>query len=650
MPAAAAASRDRIHLGWKSHAALALCVIALQVALARYFLDFHAVFGAQPLRGDDFDVHIGQVNRVVEGLLHWGHSWVYDPKLLAGQPEGTIFDADNKAWELWTFAWLKLGVPQSVAFNSFVLFWQLLAPGVVYLAARLFRLGAFASLVASAMASSLWFFDSFAHWVWWIGMTSYAAASVFWLLPLALFHRFMESRRASQAVGCGLLLGIAHLLHPYSFFMLAPPFALLYLRTRTTLARRDHVAVLGIVLATLAINAYWLLNAWRHWRYVQNSAYFGQTGLRYLVADFFSVLLNPTDTGVIGTRTGFRFLFLAMAAAALVIWRRARDPRYAPLATALFALLAFAYLGAYFPYAGQVQPYRHVLPAAYAATIPAAFACEWLLAQRILARATRGAKTLAGILALVALQHLASDVLYFMPSLVPEVPVLIDGTPSPITAYGYLSHFRSPPQHFSFALPRDPGVESQYDSMVDWTRAHVSAGQRVLVDSAVLGERIAWQTDVEVIGGFRERNIAHARANMFRRFAGQELSEQTLGAYLAIFAIDFVIVHRDRPDLARATDSLESLGVIHGWHVYKSRLPVTRFLRGGGELRASTNQLEVSASDPTQELLLSYHFHEALRCQPGCALLDLQVPFDDVGFLLIPAPHPARFTIRNVYP
>ena len=45
---------------------------------------------------------------------------------------------------------------------------------------------------------------------------------------------------------------------------------------------------------------------------------------------------------------------------------------------------------------------------------------------------------------------------------------------------------------------------------------------RVLVDSTVLGERIAWKTDIEVMGGFLERNTDHAYANFFRRYAKRQ--------------------------------------------------------------------------------------------------------------------------------
>src|SRR5262249_7495015 len=151
-----------------------------------------AVLSKVPLQGDDFDLHIGQTYRVLQGLDGWGKGWVYDVQLLAGQPEGTIFDADNKGCELFTFALWKLGVDKATAFNLFVWLCSALAPLLVFAAARVFGFSAWASLLSAALGSALWFFDSFCHWVWFVGMFSYGLASYLALLPLAFFHRFCE--------------------------------------------------------------------------------------------------------------------------------------------------------------------------------------------------------------------------------------------------------------------------------------------------------------------------------------------------------------------------------------------------------------------------------------------------------------------------
>src|SRR5262245_54373973 len=87
---------------WVLPAVLAIALVALHVGLTLHFVPLRGAFGGEFLYGDDFDLHIGQISRVVEGLRDYGQSWVYDVKLLAGQPEGTISDSGSKGWELWT--------------------------------------------------------------------------------------------------------------------------------------------------------------------------------------------------------------------------------------------------------------------------------------------------------------------------------------------------------------------------------------------------------------------------------------------------------------------------------------------------------------------------------------------------------------------
>src|SRR5690606_1450831 len=75
--------------------ALAAAVVFLgPVALLGYFGGARLLTNT-PAAGFDFDTHISQVWRVLEGLQGHGRTWVYDVQHLAGHPNGTIFDADN---------------------------------------------------------------------------------------------------------------------------------------------------------------------------------------------------------------------------------------------------------------------------------------------------------------------------------------------------------------------------------------------------------------------------------------------------------------------------------------------------------------------------------------------------------------------------
>ena len=623
-------------------------VILLHAALTQCFLPLSLVLGPEPIHGDDFDTHIGQTYKVLEGLQGWGRSWVYDPKLLAGQPEGTIFDGDNKAWELWTWVGVSLGASRELAFNSFVLAVFLAWPGLAFLGARLLGFSAGAAVLAAGLSSLGWFFDSFAHWVWWIGMVEYGAGTCFAIVPLALFYRFVRAPGLGLATGTAVALGAALIVHPYAFFILFAPMGCMYLAAARGFGRREHGLVAAIVAGCVALNLWWLLPAFAHWHYVLDSGFYAQAGPAFLVADFFDLLRDPSDTGVIGTRTGFRFLYLALSVAALVYWRRERDPRFVPFAALLGVCFALSYFAPFIPHARQIQPYRHALPLLFFAAVAAAGFVEHVLARRLLAGLPAAVNALLAVLAFGVVQHLAIQAAYFLPQLVPEARPLFDGTPALVNRYGFFNNFKAH-THMFYGLPRDPSFEAGIEDVERWVERRLPRGTRLLVDSMVLGERLAWKSHAEVMGGFELRNIDHSYANFFRRYGARRVDEATLEGYLRTFAISYVLLQRPRDDIAKAERVLEAVPPIYPFHVYRSKLSDSKLLVNRGSVHASTNRIAVSGSDPNEDVVLSYHWHERLACLPRCRVVRQPNPLDRVGFIRVPAPHPERFVIRLVY-
>ncbi|HEX3598420.1 MAG TPA: hypothetical protein VHU80_25105 [Polyangiaceae bacterium] len=629
---------------WLGAGALAI----VHVLLVNYFVPIRRVFEHAPLTGDDYDLHIGQVYRVVEGLEGWGKSWVYDVQLLAGQPEGTILDSGSKGWELWTyFLHHWLGVDRAVAFNLFVLAVMLGAPKALYFAARAFELPPRAALIAAAMASTLWFFDSHIHWLWFVGMISWAGAACLATLTIGLFHRLITRERFVLAVPCGACLGVGLLVHPYTFFAVGPSMLASYARAGRALPRRGHAAVLGIVVAALAMNAYWLRNAASHWHYVLDSAFYAQAGPRFLLCDFFDVLCSGADSGVIGTRTGFRFLYLALGVAGLLYLFRRRDSRFLPLFVGVTALYFCAYLGGVVPGLQQTQPYRQITPAALLTTLPAAAFVDSFFRERRYAGLAFGTAALLSVLGFALFQRLvAGDALYFLPRLIPEPKRLLDGSPSPLSKYGFF--WESPlPSHVHYGVPHEAYLEQGIPAVIAWLTAHVPAHDRLLAEGATMGERLAWQGRYEVIGGFVERNVSHAYANYFRQYKDRRPSDFEIARYLHVFAVGWIV--SDRPEFADCPDVVERVATVGGWNVYRTREAVNRVLAGGGAVVATENRLSVHGSDPSSELVLSYHWHEALRCKPDCDVDLAPVDIDRVGLLRVPAPHPADVELYNSY-
>jgi hypothetical protein len=592
-----------------------------------------------PASGFDFDTHVSQVWRVLEGLQGWGRPWVYDVQHLAGYPNGTIFDADNKGWELFTWGLVSLGVSQGLAFNLFVVVAHLGVSPVVYASARLFGLGRGGSLLAGGLAVLYWYFDSWNHWEWFVGMVAYAMAGYLFLLPLAAFYRWTEERRPRHAVLCAVTMAGAHLVHPYTFFVLVGPMAALYLRHARSFGRREHLVVWGIAGLTVLVNAWWLLNALRFWHYILDSSMFGHTTLESLGWDLFGLLGDPAAQGVVGNRTGFRLMLLAGGIVGTVVWWRRADARTLPLGVGLVVLLGLTYLGGY-TFLANIQPHRHVGPTGFLAVIPAAGVVELAFRERLWARVSGPAWALVAVLAVPAAQHLSRDVLYFAARSLPPPARLLDGQQVWYTMLGYGPH-----GDFSYG-------DWNHDELAAWVREHDDGTARFLVESWHIGEQLTWKTDAQILGGFIWRNMEHSWANFFRRRPQGIAPPQELRKYLQTYGVRWVIISTpvEQAPWWNESSVLEKVATVGQFRIYRSRAPVSLFAEGSGRIAADTNRIVVTGTEPGEDVVLRYHWLETLACGPDCRIVREEIDdVDGVGFIRVPAPHPVDFEIRNVY-
>jgi hypothetical protein len=618
-------------------------VAALHVALTLRFEPLAVIFGPEPITTLDYETHYQQNLRAAQAFDESGRLWSYNPHLLAGQLSGTIFDADNKLYEVFTIALGIVGIPLHTGHNLFVLLAHLLVGPILYSAARLFGLDRGASTLVLGLGSACWFFDSFAHFLWWVGMVSYGFASVLALLPVALFYRWLTDRRPLHLVLMGALLGLIHTLHPYSFFVLVVPMGFLYVRARSRLSWQEHLAVAGCAVFAIVCNLWWLAVAFRFWHYILDSAFFMDVTASILVFDYLGLLKEPSQTGVVAVRSAFRFLALFGGLFGLLMWRRERDERFELFAVTLGTLLCAAYLGGYLAPLRQIQPYRFSLPATFFAVIPAA---AFLMAAVREWRETQLPRLVVafGLLAiLVVVPRFARDMIYFLPEAVPRHTRPLPAPPGNINGgagFGTIVW----PEPFDFS--HSPiGPHEQW--VTQFVHDQDDQSGRWLVEWWALGEHLAWATDAQILGGFREFNLAHSDANWFRRHpdgAGPE--PEALERYFEQYNVKWVVVSNPVPALESRTDLLKLETTIFGTRFYRTRVASSYFVGGGpGEVTASLDRIEVRGSRGG-DLVLRYHYLETLQCRPGCSLYRAETPGDRVGFIGV-RDAPPDFIIEN---
>jgi hypothetical protein len=616
--------------------------------LTLHFIPPSAFSGSDPVPGYDFEFHAFEIWSVVEALDEWGRSWAWDPHLLAGYPTGTVFDTDSKGWEILVFSLGTIGIPTAVAFNLFVLLAHLLLPAVVFASARLFGLGRWASLLSVFLASMLWHFDSFAHTVWRVGMMSYAMAVYGQLLPLALFHRYLESRRWPLLLLLAGALGLLHLIHPFAFTCLVVPMSCLYVRSFRSLSLGAHAGIAAACLFTVAVNGWWLAVALRFWGHIVPVTPFCQGDISYILTDLVGIEQDPFVTGWCGVRTTLRTLVLAAAAACLVRWRGRGDPRFLPLAAGTGALVAIAYLGSHVWVLAQTQPYRHILPAMMLAVIPAASLAQELVRSRPVAGLSRGSLAVVVVVSAFVVPVIGRDVArYFGQGAESRECPPGDALPAVDLPPNPAAPGPRPTCHY-VPLPRDHDILARRLARLN------RAEGRILVEDWVLAEHLARRTGAYILGGFPFRNMTHAAANLFVRMSRQEIGASGIPQYLEDYAVKWVLLSRPHPVLEALLVPVGSVpfctdGNVGRHRLFRTSSDASFFAANGGEVDAYLNRIQVRSTDPYSDVVLRFHHLDSFVCKPDCRVEREPLPGDPVGFIRVTAPHPVDFTIVNEY-
>ncbi|MBL8715872.1 MAG: hypothetical protein JNL79_07740 [Myxococcales bacterium] len=624
-------------------AVLFALLFAAHVGVMLYMSPASVVLGREPMISLDFSTHYEQCKRAVEAWQASGRTWLWDPHLLAGQPSGAIFDADNKLWEVFCIALVKLGVRFDRAFNLFAWLVSIGVFPVVVASARLLGARPRAALIAGSLAALVWWFDGFTHWLWFVGMVCWAAAAYWFLLPLGLLVAYVRERKRWQLVLLGPVLALVHTLHPYTFLALAGPMLVLYVRERKALSRNEHAAILAAAALTVLANLWWLKTALRFWHYILDSGYYLDATPDFVLWDWLAITKEPWVTGVLGNRSGFRSVALVACAAALYRMRKEKDARLPWLWPALLFPLFVAYVGSLVPLLRQVQPYRFVLPAIMLATVFAGELFDDLAAPIALALRERGAvAAMFGVLVLVGAPRLLRDVLYFVPDLVPRhkkplplAPPNIGG-PLEFGTQGW-------PEPFVYRHAPD----ALFPAIEDFVKKRDDGRGRWLVEWWMTGEQLAGRTNAQVLGGFREINLAHSDANFFRvQPEDRPVDVEAFRKYLETFNVQWVVLVKHWPALEARRDLLEPVPGPLGGLFFRTRLLHNWFLPAGPGLVQASNDRIVVTGSAGGSLVLKYHFLETLRCKPGCTVRKVEVAGTRVGFIGVDGA-PPDFEVYN---
>ena len=181
---------------------------------------------------------------------------------------------------------------------------------------------------------------------------------------------------------------------------------------------------------------------------------------------------------------------------------------------------------------------------------------------------------------------------------------------------------------------RHAPIPAEGRGLASFVNAHDDGSGRWLVEWWMYGERLAWATNAQILGGFRELNMGQSDANWFRRHPkGGSLDRAELAQYLERYNVKWVVMSTSLPEIESRTDLLELHTAAFGCRIYRTKI-ASSFLEGGGpgEVRATLDHLFVRGSRGG-DLVLRYHYLETLRCRPNCTVYRAEIPGDRVGFV-----------------
>lgn len=623
-------------------AGVLVSALALHAALLFYYLPRRLFAGGQPIGEIDYSLHAYQVDRALSSFAEARRLWSYDPFCLAGQPANAVEDLTSKSLELFVLAATRLGVGRWAAFNAYILTVHVAVPVVAWASARLFGFGRLRAAIATLLWVLLWHFDSFLHWCWYVGMVSWAAASLLVVLVVALCYRAFEDHERRHYVLLVAAAATVCLVHPFAVMTLALPLAALYAARFRSLSVREHGALLGGVLLSAATTLVWVGPAVALRDGITRIDDFLWPGARYVLFDWLDLIADLLMTGE-PVRTGFRTASLVLAGLALASLARSRDRRALPMMTLIVGSFLLAYGTGYVPFLRQTQPYRQITAVALTAGLAAAHALPDVLSRASLSGLKPRARVALYVAALVAVPQLARTVLQYLPTLVPrQLPATIGARPGPADDGSNLE-----PDPVVMGYATAPG---EYARVSRHLVERFSGKGRVAVPlDWVLGEYLATFSGLPVLGGIPQRNVPQVAAHPMRhdlRPSGPD--DDPFARYLEQYAVAAVVTNAARGPIDDRLDVLELTGTFGAYRVYSVKHAASYFAQGEGRVVAQKlNSITVSdAAGP--EVVLRFHWLRTLRCRPDCTVERAPADRDSAGFLRIRNP-PSRFEIYNAY-
>ncbi len=584
-------------------------VLAIHLALAMTLVSPGVVFSGEPIASLDYSLHFVRV-WITDGLLsEHGRIWGYNPFFLAGYPAGTVFDVNNHFIELFCVVLHRIGFALPTTFNLFVFLALILAPVMMWAAARNFGLSPWQQVAAAAIATLLWFTDREVGLTWRVGVI--ASGVAMYTLPFALscLHRYIERRSWGWLSAFVVTGSLVSLVHPLSFLFFFGAVAVYLMVRAPRFDPRFWGAMVLFAGVVLVVNLMWIVPLLQHLPLKTTSGYHWIGDLRMLFHDL-----------TLSRGSGLRLIIYAFGLGGLwTWWRDGRRELVELIGVPVVILTIFGYLSGHLAIFRDYETYRNNLVVSFLLIPAAAVGIDrGLVYLRTLAPKRRA--VVAGAVSVVAVLLLAKNLMWFMP-------------------YARLDFRR-------YALGPLRGAEMR---TVKALADRVEPGERVLVEYWPLGAMVPWYTGREVIGGpyplvWMPHNFANytvfseVSVRGETRLFGRPLSEAKadLGRNLDLYGIGWVVAYTEASKtLYDGHEGVTPVAEYGRQKLYRVDEPSGLLIRGDARVegRFGTLMVDASVSGP---VTLKYHWSPTLIAEPEQPVLPCTMGDDPVPFIHLP--------------
>ena len=616
-------------------------IVATALLLVTVFFSPQALVTNTPIYSDDYAMHFAQCRVVKKYLSMFSSCWAYDPFYLAGMPNGTLGNADNKAWEVFYFFFCNL-LGEGFAFKTYVLLFFFSYSLLLYGAVRNFGLSRRAALSAAVLGLFFFHLSLCINMVAW-GMVSYVFVSFFSIYVLSLWWRVLTSFSIARCILLAACLSIMVMMHILAVVHMGVPMFIMYVYTARRFPLRRHVLFAGVLIVALAMNSFWL---WPVVDFIEDQTTRPENyEFTLQIKNVFEPLKvyiqqrRSTDHCLpVLNNTFFETLLLLFGCAGLYLWRKeGRTALWHAFAVGGVVIFIIAYYGSHTKLFSPLQPERYTIPFSLLLLVPASTAVARFF-HMVTQRASFPMRFFISALAFVLLYQ----------------PVI-----RPFAIF-----YKHRPYRLQTEMPQP------LRALLDFLRhATTREGRILLEDSEYTRTRPEHQyfhghypavfpefVQREYLSGPRPMYpVKHSYAS----FTNGILFEKNIASYARheleqafdLFNVKWVVAwsQKSKDVFSRYPDYITKIQEIDKFSVYSVNRRPSYFIKGNGELTSDYNRIElrnVQAEDG--EIIIAYHWMKKFRTVPDTLIEPVFIGGDPIGFIKVKNP-PRSLVILNTY-